>query len=544
MKYVLYCRKSSEDSDRQVQSVQDQKNVMQNIAKERGLEIVKVFEENRSAKCPGRSEFNKMLDYIHKGKAHGILTWKLDRLARNPLDGGSVIWMLQQSVLKKIITNDREYRSSDNVLMMSVEFGMANQFVLDLSKNVRRGMRSKCEKGWRPGVAPIGYLNDLREKKIIKDPERFDLIRKMWDLMLTGCYTPGKIASKARKDWGLTSVPKQKSGGVLLSRTTAYKILKNPFYCGEFKYGGEVFVGSHEPMITKAEYDKVQKILGRNGNPRAKNKEFAYTGLLKCSECGCSITAEEKTKYNKRNNEIKSYIYYHCTKKKGHCGQKSIEEKELEKQAKQILDKIELSDKFLNWVQKNLEKETKSAIKERIITQRRLENELNNQVKRLDNLIKLKISASNTDGSLLSDVEFITQKNEIISLKNDLLNSLKKTDSKQNQYVDVTAKVFDFCKIAKGIFKKGKLEDKRLILRCLGSNFTLKDKELSLELRKVFQEISDDNEKNNRKHGRLEPNKTLYRKVIKAVQDDFVSSGCELGRMLELFFSQIKPELV
>jgi site-specific DNA recombinase len=169
---------------------------MQGMAKTRGIKIIEIFEESQSAKSPGRPKFSEMIERIHKGEAQGILTWKLDRLARNPIDGGNIIWMLQNGTLQRIVTSDREYYPHDNVLMMSVEFGMANQFILDLSKNVKRGMKAKYEKGIRPTLAPLGYLNDKIEHTIITDPERFSLIRKMWDLMLTGGYTPEKIAVK------------------------------------------------------------------------------------------------------------------------------------------------------------------------------------------------------------------------------------------------------------------------------------------------------------------------------------------------------------
>ena len=164
MKFFIYCRKSSEDSNRQVQSIEDQKKVMLDLAELKGFEVVHIFEESMSAKKPGRPKFNEMIERIHNGEAQGIITWKLDRLARNPIDGGSINWLLQENVIKKIITNDREYNPGDNVLMMSVEFGMATQYIQDLSKNVRRGIRSKIEKGWLPNMAPIGYLNDKGRK--------------------------------------------------------------------------------------------------------------------------------------------------------------------------------------------------------------------------------------------------------------------------------------------------------------------------------------------------------------------------------------------
>ena len=139
MKYVIYARKSSEEKTKQIQSVESQLMEMKRIAERENLQIVRIFREEMSAKKPGRPVFGEMIKFIEDKKADAILCWKLDRLARNPADEGMVKWLLQQGVIKKIKTNDRDYNPDDNVLLSSVEFGMANQYILDLSKNVKRG---------------------------------------------------------------------------------------------------------------------------------------------------------------------------------------------------------------------------------------------------------------------------------------------------------------------------------------------------------------------------------------------------------------------
>src|SRR5436309_5254263 len=197
VKFFLYARKSSESEDRQVASIDSQiENMKKDAARER-LEIVEVLSEARSAKAPGRPVFNGMIKRIHRGEAQGIICWKLDRLARNPVDGGQISWMLQQGLIKHIRTYERNYYPSDNVLMMSVEFGMANQYVRDLSVSVKRGLRDRAKRGWYPVQPPLGYLNDMRPVKgmrtIVKDLERFSLVRKVLDFMLTGAYTVPKL---------------------------------------------------------------------------------------------------------------------------------------------------------------------------------------------------------------------------------------------------------------------------------------------------------------------------------------------------------------
>src|SRR5579884_956493 len=147
LKYIIYARKSTESEDRQVQSIEDQLTRMREIAELRGVRVVDVLTESKSAKAPGqRPQFEYMLSQIERGKADGILCWQINRLSRNPIESGRVQWLLQRGVIRSIVTVEREYRPDDNVLLFSVETGMANQYILDLSRNVKRGMQGKLNR--------------------------------------------------------------------------------------------------------------------------------------------------------------------------------------------------------------------------------------------------------------------------------------------------------------------------------------------------------------------------------------------------------------
>lgn len=138
-RFVLYARKSSEREDRQVQSIDDQISYWKTKAQEEGIEIIKIYTEEKSAKTPYvRKAFQEMCEQISKGNIDGILCWKLDRISRNPIDTGAIQYMLQKGMIKRIITSDRVYHPEDSGLLFSVETGMANQYILDLSKNVKR----------------------------------------------------------------------------------------------------------------------------------------------------------------------------------------------------------------------------------------------------------------------------------------------------------------------------------------------------------------------------------------------------------------------
>ena len=198
IKWAIYARKSTESSDRQIQSIDDQINNLKVIAKREGLKISEIISEAKSAKEPyKRDGFIKLSKLIEQEKISGLLVWKMDRLSRNPIDSGAIQYFLQKKKLLCIKTPEKNYLPQDNAIIMSVENGMSSQYIRDLSMNVKRGMRSKAEKGWFPNIPPIGYLNSKThikgEETILTDSERFKIVRKMWDLMLTGNYTIPKV---------------------------------------------------------------------------------------------------------------------------------------------------------------------------------------------------------------------------------------------------------------------------------------------------------------------------------------------------------------
>ena len=177
LKYFIYGRKSSEDEDRQMLSIDAQLSELKSIASKNGTAVVGTFTESKSAKEPGRVVFNDMLRRIECGEANAILSWKLDRLARNFDDGGKIIGLLQRGVIQEIRTFEKTYLPADNVLTIAVEFGMANQYVRDLSVNIRRGIREKIRRGIFSGKAPMGYYNEPKLRTIEPHPENFGKLK-------------------------------------------------------------------------------------------------------------------------------------------------------------------------------------------------------------------------------------------------------------------------------------------------------------------------------------------------------------------------------
>ncbi len=518
--YFIYCRKSSEAEDRQVLSIESQNRELEAFSAKLNVPVAEIFSESKSAKEPGRPVFNQMMQRLYRGEAAGIICWKLDRLARNPIDGGAIIWAIKQHGIKVMTLAQSYAREDDNIILMYIEFGMAQKYVDDLSKNVKRGLKTKIENGWYSGVAPVGYLNhtdkQTGENIIIPDPERFALIRRMWDLMLTGLYTPPQIASIANREWGFRTRSTRKTGGITLGRSAIYRIFNRRFYYGEFESpqgSGLWYRGKHTPMITEAEYDQVQIYLGRKGSPRPRTHGvFPFTGLIQCGECRGMVTAEEKHQvmcghchfkfaYRKRDTcpRCKTridtmtkplflhYTYYHCGKSKHPaCSQKSVSGTELERQIDCYLARIQISEQFKAWGLKYLRELHELVSRNLQVTVQSRQKAHDDCLVRIGNLVKLKTSAANTDGSQLSDEEYTRQRMALMKEKAGLEGAGEDVGRQMDTCLQKSEKTFEFASTAQQQFAKGTFETKKEIVSTIGSNLTLRGKILIVEARKPF----------------------------------------------------------
>lgn len=511
IKYFLYARKSSESEDRQVQSIDDQVNRLKQLASDYNLEIKKIFTEARSAKKPdNRPLFDEMMERIENGEADGILCWQINRLSRNPIDSGKINWLLQQEVIKSIQTIDRQYLPDDNVLLFSVESGMANQYILDLRKNVKRGMDSKRQKGWLPNMPSLGYLNDKTEGTIVKDPERFDVVRKMWDLMLTGSYTPPKILEIASEEWGFRTRKFKRFGGGKLTRSGIYKMFNNLFYAGIIEHSGNQIQGKHEPMITLEEFDRVQILLGRKGKSRPQKHEFAFTGLIRCGECGCLHTAETKKKIIKSTGQIKEFTYYHCTRKKRdvNCSQrKAIRKENLELQIEKEINKMTILPEFLEWALEDLNKNNDNEIECRTKIYEMQHKSLIETQGELDELTKMRYRRLIDDEQFLKEKEILQK--EVIKIK----EQLRETENRAEKWLELTEKTFTFATYAHKEFLTGDLQKKKEILMGLGSHPIIKDGKLAIQANEWLVPIQNGYPALKEKYERLELNKTPLNKA-------------------------------
>lgn len=483
MNTVIYTRKSTESEDRQVLSIESQVKELRRFAQENGLHLKGILDESKSAKAPGRPVFSRLVDDIQKGEVESVLCWKLDRLARNPVDGAALIWAMEEGNLKHIVTPQRTFdNNSNDKFWMQLEFGIAKKYVDDLSDNVKRGMRAKTEKGWFPHLAPLGYLNDRATKTIVRDPDRFPIVKKMWDLMLSGSHTPPDILRIATQRWGLRTRQHNKKGGNPVARSAVYDMFSNPFYYGAMLRSGELHQGRHDPVVTRAEYDRVQELLGRKNSKRPTRHSFPFTGLIKCGECGAAVTASHHmNRYGHR------YTYYHCTKRKNgiRCRQPALSDTDMEIQIIEFLDSITISTDFKTWTLGMLREKHAENMQADKAAFRSISNRYEACKGELGRLLDLKLRG------LLDDQEFLSKKSELESEKSDLKARLEDNEHTFEGVLAKCEEAFNFVEKAQDIFVTGDILKKRAILSCLGLNFVLKDKKLFIHAQKPLELIRD-----------------------------------------------------
>ena len=272
-----------------------------------------------------------MLWYLrHNPTCRTILVEKTDRLYRNIKDWVTIDDLgLEVHFVKQGTVISPDSRSSDK-FMHGIQVLMAKNYIDNLSEETRKGMLEKAAQGLWPSFAPLGYLNS--DRTIVPDPVIAPIIRNLFEWYATGEYSLADVTKMAKR----AGMVFRKSGNPV-PKATVQKILHNRIYTGDFDFGGKTYHGRYEPIVSRDLWLQVQQVF--QGRRRQKQRhDFAFSGLITCGHCGCSLVGEIKKG---------RYVYYHCTGNKGKCPEAYVREEVLDAEFTRAIRALTFTPKFI-----------------------------------------------------------------------------------------------------------------------------------------------------------------------------------------------------
>lgn len=519
---VGYARRSSTDNeDKQFRSIDGQIQDVESILGKYNLKYLKWIIEKRSAFKRGRPEFNELIKLVEDGKIKVVFTYHANRLARNYEDGGRFTQLISDGFLIAVITPYTVYKNTpmDKAHLME-EFTRATRDSDDKSEAVKRGYRIKLKEGYIPaGRLPEGYIHvrdDIGKMINEVDPDRFPKLQQAVSLVVNQSYTPTEALDYLNLELGYTTRKTRRMGGRPMAKSTWYKILSNPIYKADLSQYGGSESASYPALMSDDDFNKIQVILGKSPVRRKSKHVRPYQGLITCKKCNSAVVIEEKWqirctnckhKFHKAHNRkncpkcstliekmISPKIYHYqwltCGRgkaKNGICSQRALAVQDFETQIDKVLESFDIPKEFTKWALEVLREKNHLEVEERSSQYDQLQNRYNAIQKQIDALLDLRI------GGEIDQDEYTLKKKSLLDQKQRIKTTMYNTDSRADEWLELTEKTFNFATQARYWFKHGTPEQKRVILATIGSNMVLDNKNILIQERKPFLVLKETN---------------------------------------------------
>jgi len=474
-KYFLYARKSTEDEERQVMSIEAQLVELEEYAKREKIEISERFIESKSAKKPGREIFNAMITKINENKEpFGLLAWHPDRLARNSVDGGQIIYLIDTGKLVSLRFPTFWFEPTpQGLFMLQVAFGQSKYYSDNLSENVKRGIRQKLRRGEWTGLAPLGYVNNAKIRNIEPDPTKARVIAKAFEEFSQGRHTLESLAERL-KFLGVAS-----KTGKRLCKAVVKHMLCNPIYTGLIVHNGETYEGKFSPIVSRATFETVQRILKDRAKPRKSKKShnFPFVGLLRCGECGAAITAQYA------HGCGGTYRYYRCTKRLGPCSQRYLREDLMALQLKDSLSKVALCQDWTEKMRAQVDIWEKEQNQSAQSFAQNLEVKIKETDEKLDKLVNAFL-----DGTIEKET-YLIKKDELVKLKTELLEKKRDFGRKGNNWNEPLREWINLACSAEKLATSSDFYEIKSLVEKIGTNRRLLNRIVLLDFKKPFDLI-------------------------------------------------------
>ena len=480
MKAIILARVSTEEQKEAGNSLPAQIERLKKYCRQKDFAITKVFSLDESAYKTKRDDFDRALDYLKSTKEKIVVCFdKVDRFSRNVFDKrvASLYDLAMQDKIELHFASDNliitPNISATEKFHFGINLGLAKYYSDAISDNVKRAYENKIKKGEWIGKAPIGYIDLKNENKDKEpDPARAHFIVKIFEMYATGNSSVRTVRDKM-KELGLrsnTENPKPLSNGMI------YHILRNPFYYGMMRIKGNLYPHKYQPLIPKVLFDKCQEVmLGYHKKPfKYAGKPFVLRGMIKCADCGCTITPET----------TKGHIYYSCTNYRGYHKKRTyIREEDLMKPIYDVLKNIKLPDNKIQMITEDLKRthEAKNRFHEQSLKGLRLEYD---QIEKRIN----KAFDMATDGCITTDM-FNKKLKEYKEKQEEIREEMARYDQADEKFYLTANTVLKLAQKALEIFQSSEISEKRQLLNFLLQNPQLQGKNLVFMLKTPFDRV-------------------------------------------------------
>jgi DNA invertase Pin-like site-specific DNA recombinase len=451
-------------------SLQEQRRAIEAYALKHGLTISAWFEEKETAAKQGRTVFTRMLARLAKREAEGLIIHKIDRSARNLKDWASLGDLIDSGIDVQFAHESMDMKSRGGRLAADIQAVVAADYIRNLRDEVIKGLRGRLNQGLYPFAAPVGYLD--RGKGQIKDvdPVQAPLVREAFALYASG--TIGLKALRAEmKRRGLTT-PRSRQP---LSLNGISKMLSNPFYIGiiRIRKTGTTYQGKHEPLVTKAVFDRVQEVLKGKLVIRVLKHDFIFRRIVNCAGCGYHLIGE---RHKGR------YVYYRC--QTAGCPPTYIREEILD-------DAVQTELQFLRWSteeQQSVRMRATALLADAATSLDEMRAALRLQIGKCDEHLA-RLTDAYLEGAIERDL-FENRKLNVLNNRRSLLDRLENL-TEDDLPVNKALEYLELGNAAYIGYKNGINPEKRAMLETVTSNFEVSQKKPMIALKSPWQELAN-----------------------------------------------------
>ena len=462
--YFSYIRVSTQRQGQTGTSLTEQTAAIERYAKRWNLPISNHYEERETAAKIGRPVFLDMLKALRQGKAHGLIVHKIDRSARNLKDWAELGSLIDLGIDVHFANESLDLNSRGGRLSADIQAVVASDYIRNLREETKKGIYGRVKQGLYPFPAPVGYKDMGQGKPKEIDPVLGPLVRRAYEL-----YAAGNIGVAYLVDNMYENGLRNKNGN-RISKTAMFDCLRNPFYMGLVKLRtmDEIFIGQHQPIVTKELFDEVQDVLAGKSVKKTTRHYFVYRRHIRCSNCRHLLIAERQ----------KGYAYYRCHTKG--CSQRPLREESVTDQFLGVLKRLKFSPQEVEYFESEIcrfqenEPQRVDALKRELSMRSEL---ITNRLEKL---------ADGYIDDIFDQETYISKKNALVIERSGITKKLSDLDQNTAGLEEDLMKFLELSKTAYLSYESGNYDEKREMLGIMSSNFIAEGKNLSIKLNSPF----------------------------------------------------------